>query len=291
MCLFLLEAVTDSNINLIYAPLSPCDPDVNSCEKWSTALLLGVSRQVGVSNALWLQSLGGGRMKLYINIMLLAIKPHFCSEVLRLQKKILQSHTLIVIFPVIGRLRSCLILLLIASYSQWHPHHSSFMLNTHAACIHLTDSEPFASFPAAPSVGLRLGWWGELSRVTWGINCMVETCILWGMQGRCWTSVGSAVAACTDGKGTARLQLCYWRSYRVGRDIYCSHVFFSCFFYCAFLYLNLADDKPRAEAVSFHWAFIKLHCRLVNTCQYMPISTCHSFYSSLENKRCLPYTV
>lgn len=79
----------------------------------------------------------------------------------------------------------------------------------------------FATFPTTPSVCAPLRLWRELRPVTWGINCVVETCILWGMRGRCRPSFGSAVVPRTGGEGTAGLRLCYWRSYGAGRDIYC----------------------------------------------------------------------
>lgn len=79
----------------------------------------------------------------------------------------------------------------------------------------------FATLPATRSACVHLCLWRELSPVTWGIKCMVETCILWGMQGRCRSSVGSAVVPRADSEGPACLRLCYWRSYRAGREIYC----------------------------------------------------------------------
>lgn len=79
----------------------------------------------------------------------------------------------------------------------------------------------FATFPTTPSVCAPLRLWRELRPVTWGINCVVETCILWGMRGRCRPSFGSAVVPRTGREGTAGLRLCYWRSYGAGRDIYC----------------------------------------------------------------------
>lgn len=50
-------------------------------------------------------------------------------------------------------------------------------------------------------------WWRDLTSVTWGIMCLVETCIPWAMWGRCGSCVGSAVALRANREGSACLCL------------------------------------------------------------------------------------
>lgn len=82
---FLPPATSDSNINLLSAAWESCDLEVVSREKRSTVLLLRVLN-LWSSKCIMTASLGGGRIKYYINIMLRVVTPHLGWEVLRWQK-------------------------------------------------------------------------------------------------------------------------------------------------------------------------------------------------------------
>lgn len=93
------------------------------------------------------------------------------------------------------------------------------------------------------------------------------------MQGRCRSSVGSAVVPCTDREGPACLCLCYWRGYRAGWEIYCLQGVFH-----ASLNLNLESWWSFSGAILFNYILMHLHCLLLYK---HPISTSRNFLCSI----------
>lgn len=65
-------------------------------------------------------------------------------------------------------------------------------------------------------------WWRDLTSVTWGIMCLVETCIPWAMWGRCGSCVGSAVALRANRARHVSVCYCWSSSCIAGPGIGCS---------------------------------------------------------------------
>lgn len=198
-------ALGNSHINLISGPLSSCDLRVVSGKKWSNVLPLSGS---SASSAFLMPydspSPEGGWIIYYINIVLWAVAPHLCSEVLR-QQNFLQSHALVHFSNIaVG---------LVRFYFRWCnslPATSTPLTANSTGSFHSHSSDR-----GILTAWAQLGWWMESSPVTWGINCMMETCILCGLQGKARLGIASAVGS---NKDSACLSL-VWKSYRAGRDL------------------------------------------------------------------------
>lgn len=123
----------------------------------------------------------------YINIVLWAVAPHLCSEVLR-QQKFLQSHTLVHFSNIaVG---------LVRFYFRWCnslPATSTPLTANSTGSFHSHSSDR-----GILTAWAQLSWWMESSPVTWGINCMMETCILCGLQGKARLGIASAVGSNKD---------------------------------------------------------------------------------------------
>lgn len=113
--------------------------------------------------------------------------PSRVQKVLR-QQNFLQSHTLVHFSNIaVG---------LVRFYFRWCNSLSatSTPRTANSTCGFL----PHPSDRSILTAWAQLSWWTEPSPVTWGINCMMETCILCGLQGKARLGIASAVRSNKD---------------------------------------------------------------------------------------------